>query len=64
MASALLAIGLVLFVEGLIYALAPAAVEEMLRMLRDLTTDQRRAFGLGAVAVGVALVWLAKALGA
>jgi uncharacterized protein YjeT (DUF2065 family) len=40
----LLAIGLVLVVEGLVFALAPSR--------------------LGAVALGVGLVWLAKVLGA
>lgn len=64
MSIALLALGLVLIVEGLVYALAPSLVEDMLAALRALTLEQRRMIGLGALALGVALVWLAAALGA
>ena len=64
MATALLALGLVLIVEGLVYALAPSLLDEMLAMLRALSLDQRRLAGLAALALGVALVWAAKALGA
>ena len=62
--NALLAVGLVLVVEGLVYALAPSLVEQMLEALRDLPIDNRRMLGLGALIVGLALVWAAKALGA
>ncbi|MBA83944.1 DUF2065 domain-containing protein [Thalassobius sp. S69A] len=64
MEIALLALGLVLIVEGLAYALAPSLIEAMLEALRALTLEQRRMLGLAAVAGGVVLVWLAKALGA
>lgn len=64
MATALLALGLVLVAEGLIWALAPGLIEEMLAVLRRLTPDQRRMAGLTAAALGVALVWMARALGA
>ena len=61
---ALLAIGLVLIVEGLVYALAPSLIEDLLDMLRALPLETRRIMGLAALAAGVALVWLAKSLGA
>ena len=61
---ALLAIGLVLIIEGLVYALAPSLVEQLLEALRSLTENQRRNMGLMAMALGVCLVWMAKALGA
>ncbi|KGB80763.1 hypothetical protein JT55_17130 [Rhodovulum sp. NI22] len=60
----LLAIGLVLVVEGLVFALAPSRLEDLLAVLKTLPLDARRALGLGAVALGVGLVWLAKVLGA
>jgi len=60
---AVLALGLVLIVEGLVYALAPSLVEDMLAALRALTLEQRRMIGLAALALGVALVWLAASLG-
>jgi uncharacterized protein len=64
MQTALLALGLVLVVEGLIYAVAPSVVEDLLSALRSMLLEQRRLFGLAAMALGVALVWIAKALGA
>jgi uncharacterized protein YjeT (DUF2065 family) len=64
MTTALLALGLVLIVEGLVYALAPSLIEDMLAMLKALPLDQRRLIGLGALALGVVLVAMAKSLGA
>jgi uncharacterized protein YjeT (DUF2065 family) len=58
------AVGLVCAVEGLVYALAPSLVEDMLAALRNLSLDQRRMIGLAALALGVVMVWLAAALGA
>ena len=63
-AVTLLAIGLVFIVEGLVYALAPSLIEDLLDMLRALPLETRRMMGLAALAAGVALVWLAKSLGA
>ena len=60
--TALLAFGLVLVLEGLVYALAPSIVEELLEMLRSFSEGQRRTMGLMAVALGVLLVWITKAL--
>ncbi len=62
--TALLALGLVLVLEGLVYALAPSIVEELLEMLRSFSEGQRRTMGLMSVALGVLVVWIAKSLGA
>lgn len=59
-----LALGLVLVVEGLVFALAPSRIDEALDLLKRVPVDTRRFLGLGAVALGVLLVWLARALGA
>ncbi|WP_211089764.1 DUF2065 domain-containing protein [Thalassobius vesicularis] len=61
---ALLALGLVLIVEGLAWALAPSIIEQLLEALRALPMDQRRLLGLTALAVGIFCVWVAKTLGA
>jgi len=58
-----LAIGLVLCVEGLALALAPLRMEDLLRHLAEMPPERRRMFGLGALALGVVLVWAARALG-
>jgi uncharacterized protein YjeT (DUF2065 family) len=60
----ILAFGLVLVVEGLALALAPSRMEEVLALLARLSRDQRRLIGLGAVALGVALVALSRVMGA
>ncbi|AHD00266.1 DUF2065 family protein [Leisingera methylohalidivorans] len=59
----LLALGLVLIAEGLVYALAPSLVEHLLEMLRALSEAQRRNAGLAALALGLILVWLAFRFG-
>ncbi len=63
MAYVILAIGLVLVIEGLVFALAPSRLEEVLEFLRQIPPDTRRMLGLGAVAAGVVLVWIARSLG-
>lgn len=56
----LLGLGVVAIVEGLVLALAPGRLEEVLAMIREQPTDRLRNIGLAAVAVGVALVWVAR----
>ncbi len=63
-ANGLLALGLVLIVEGLAYALAPSLVERLLEALRTIPETARRNLGLMALATGVLMVWIAKSLGA
>ncbi len=63
MATVLLALGLVLVVEGLVYALAPSLVEQMLAALRAMPEESRRLIGLGAIALGLVFLWCARALG-
>jgi uncharacterized protein YjeT (DUF2065 family) len=63
MSKIVLAIGSVLVVEGLVYALAPSAIERLFKAYRSLTVDQRRAMGLVSVALGVGLCWLARQMG-
>lgn len=64
MSFVLLALGLVLTVEGLVIALAPKRLEDIVMLLVRIPVEQRRMIGLGALALGVVLVWLARSLGA
>lgn len=64
MALILLALGLVMIFEGLVYALAPSLIEQLLAALREMPEDQRRIMGLVALGIGVFFVWIAKLLGA
>ncbi|HGG05169.1 MAG TPA: DUF2065 domain-containing protein [Aliiroseovarius sp.] len=53
-----LGFGLVLIIEGLVFALAPSRLDDLVKAIALLSRDQRRVLGLAAVAVGVLLVWL------
>ncbi len=63
MSTILLALGLVMIVEGLAYALAPSLVERMLEMLRSLPESAIRQMGWLVVVSGLILVWGAWQLG-
>lgn len=54
------AAGLVLVIEGLIYALAPGRAKAMLAEVLGRRDEDLRLFGLVAVAAGVFVVWLAR----
>ena len=64
MAAILLALGLVLIVEGLVWILAPSLVEHLLTALRALSESERRQFGAVALVCGLILLWVAHAFGA
>lgn len=64
MTFVLLALGLVLIVEGLAYALAPSFVEKALRVLAAMPPDQRRITGLGMAVAGAVIVSLLRGAGA
>jgi hypothetical protein len=54
----LLGIGMVLVIEGLVFALLPGRLEDMLRMLAEIPVDTRRILGLSAMTLGVIVVSL------
>ena len=58
-----LALGLVLILEGLAWALAPFIIEQVLELLRSLPESARRQIGLLAMVGGLMLVWLAFWIG-
>ena len=55
-----LGFGLVLILEGLVFALAPSRLDELVRAINALSRDQRRGIGLVAVALGAVLVWISQ----
>jgi hypothetical protein len=59
----LLALGLVMILEGLVYALAPSLLERMLEVLRALPEMAVRQIGLLVIAAGLIFVWVAFQLG-
>ncbi len=63
MSNVLLGIGMVLVIEGLVYALAPSLVERLLEALRAMPVESRRTFGLGAITLGLLFLWVAQRVG-
>jgi uncharacterized protein len=55
-----LALGLILVLEGLTYALVPRQMQIMMRMLQEQTPEQLRVMGAVVMALGVFVVWLVK----
>jgi uncharacterized protein YjeT (DUF2065 family) len=51
-----LALGLVLVLEGLVFALAPSRIEDLLRMMAQLPLDARRMIGALAIVLGVLVI--------
>lgn len=52
-------LGLTLVIEGVVLALLPSRLEDLIAALSDLPVEARRIMGLLAVTFGLALVWLA-----
>ena len=59
--NVLTALGLVLVIEGLLYALVPAQLKAMMLAVQKLSDDQLRIAGVAAMATGVVAVWLVHA---
>ncbi|KHQ54281.1 MULTISPECIES: DUF2065 domain-containing protein [Mameliella] len=53
-------IGMVLVIEGLVYALAPQLVERLLEALREMSLEQRRLLGGLTLVTGLIVLWLAR----
>ncbi|RMG90526.1 MAG: DUF2065 domain-containing protein [Zetaproteobacteria bacterium] len=54
------ALGLVLVLEGAMYALFPQGMLEMMRRMQDASPATLRLVGIAAVAVGWAIVWFVR----
>ena len=59
----LVALGLVLVIEGLIYAIAPEAMKRMVAQVLSLSPATLRTGGLIAAGLGLLIVWLVRQSG-
>ena len=57
-----MALGLVLVIEGLLYALVPGQLKAMMVSFQKFSDDQLRTGGVIAMALGVMIVWLVRNL--
>lgn len=60
MTDLLSAFGLMLVIEGLLYAAAPGRMRDMLRWAMELPDETLRKGGLVAAVAGLLLVWLIR----
>ncbi len=61
MSDLITAVGLVLVLEGLIYAAFPGSLKRMMSMVQSVPDETLRRSGLIALALGVVIVWLVRA---
>ena len=54
------AIGLLLFIEGMLYALFPSKMKNMLKIIEKLPVNQLRVSGVLFSLIGFAIVWYFK----
>ena len=60
MKELIIAFGLFLFIEGLLYALFPAKMKNMLIKLIQISDSQLRTGGLIFVIIGFVIIWYFK----
>lgn len=56
----LMGLAVALAIEGLVYAVAPAAMQRALASLAATPPERLRLGGLAAAAIGIALAWALK----
>ena len=60
MKELIIAIGLLLFIEGGFYALFPSKMKNMLKIVEKLTINQLRTGGVFFALIGFLIVWFLK----
>ena len=60
MKELIIAFGLFLFIEGILYALFPAKMKNMLSKLNEVNDSQLRTGGLVFAVIGFLIIWYLK----
>jgi len=60
MKELVIAFGLLLFIEGILYALFPSKMKNMLKTIEKMEVNQLRTGGLVFALIGFAIVWYFK----
>ncbi|MDC3054046.1 DUF2065 domain-containing protein [bacterium] len=56
----IIAIGLILFVEGLICALFPSKIKNMSKLIEAMTVNNLRILGVAFTIIGFIIIWYIK----
>jgi len=59
----LVALALILVIEGAIYALFPDGMKKVMAAMQEIPASTLRSFGLAAAVTGVVIVWLIRTAG-
>ena len=62
MSELVTAIGLVLVIEGLLYAVVPGRLKSLAEFASQIPDETLRTAGIVAIAAGVAVVWVGRSL--
>ncbi len=57
------AVGLVFIIEGVLYALAPGRLKQMMAFAERLPEDTLRTAGFIGIGIGLVIVWIARHVG-
>ena len=60
MKELVIAFGLLLFIEGILYALFPSKMKNMLKTIEKMQVNQLRTGGLIFALIGFAIIWYYK----
>jgi hypothetical protein len=60
MVELLTALGLVLVIEGVLFALAPTRAQDAMRAAADTPAELLRLVGLASAVAGVIVIWVAR----
>jgi len=60
MRELIIAFGLFLFIEGILYAIFPSKMKNMIMRLNDTTNNQLRTGGLVFAVIGFFIIWYLK----
>ena len=60
MKELIIAIGLLLFIEGMLYALFPSKMKNIFKFIEKLSVNQLRINGLLFAFIGFVIVWYCK----
>ena len=60
MKELIIALGLLLFIEGILYALFPSKMKKMLKTIEKIEPTQLRTGGLIFALIGFGIIWFLK----